>query len=275
MIDLKRLMFDMSLTQNDLSNIIKESQSVVSNLANDKRPLLGRHIKLLKDYFGDRLDDYYIDDEVWRADNARPITGTILPADIVEEIKEEAREEAEQANILPYVSKDIVQARDTNIRRLVEEKSAELKYKALSEVFGDVDYVQKVITPAMMPTFQPGDLLFVKFLPDHAKIISGALYLIDTRLYGAMVRQVIVDGDTFRLTSTNPDFGPLEIHRTDVYSIGIVAHLVRSDFNTISEFPNLTQQMARRDNQIDSLIEQIDKAGEREHRLIKLLENKH
>lgn len=274
MLILKQLAKDYETTQIELARIMGVNQSEISKMMNGLREIKREHIELLNAHFGkDVVSHYIVDDaqyEAWRSRTARQIQGSIIPADIVEEIKEEGAEEANL--IVPYVSKDLVQARDTNIRELVLTKSAELKYLALSEVFGDVDYVQKVITSAMMPTFQPGDRLFIKYLSDSAKIISGALYLRDTRLYGAMVRQVTVDGDYFRLTSTNPDFLPLEVHRSDVYSVGIVQHLVRSDFNLPVGFPNLTNQISRRDDQIDSLIEQIDKAGERESRLITLLE---
>lgn len=277
MLILKQLARDYNITQNEMARILCTDQSQVSKMMNGLREIKREHIALLESHFGKEVvAKYDVSNEqfeAWRSQIARPFSGTILPAEIVEEIKEEETEEANL--IVPYVSKDIVQSRDTNIRELVLTKSSELKYLALSELFGDFDYVQKVITSAMMSTFQPGDRLFIKYLSDSAKIVSGALYLIDTRLYGAMVRQVTVDGDYFRLTSTNPDFLPLEVHRSDVYSVGIVQHLLRSDFNLPLGFPDLTNQISRRDDQIDNLIEQIDKAGERESRLIKLLEDKH
>ncbi|MBR3591038.1 MAG: helix-turn-helix domain-containing protein [Alistipes sp.] len=274
MLILKQLAKDYETTQIELARIMGVNQSEISKMMNGLREIKREHIELLEAHFGkDVVSHYIVDDaqyEAWRSRTARQIQGSIIPADIVEEIKEEGAEEANL--VVPYVSKDLVQARDANIRELVLKKAPELKYKALSDVFGDVDYVQKVITTAMMPLFQPGDLLFIRFLPDHAKVISGAIYLIDTRLYGAMVRQVTVDGDTFRLTSRNPEYEQLEVQREDIYSVGIVAHMVRSDFNMPSEFPNTIQMMNNRDKQIDSLIAQIDKAGERENRLIKIIE---
>lgn len=276
MIDLRRLAFDKGLGQKELGDILNIAQSQVSLMINGRRDITQAHIDLLIEHFGeDVIRHYIISDEMMNVINARTsrqVQATIIPADIVQEIKDEAK--AEEA--LPYVSKELVQARDLDIRELVESRSPELQYKALSDVFGDVDYVQKVITSAMMPLFQPGDLLFVKFLPNHAKIISGAIYLIDTRLYGAMVRQVYVEDSTFRLLSCNSDYQELIIPREDIYSVGIVAHLVRSDFNMPScGIPNHAKMMQNRDRQIDNLIDQIDKAGEREARLITIIENNH
>lgn len=176
---------------------------------------------------------------------------------------------------LPYVKSEIVQSRDVNIRELIEEHSHTLEHRSMRQLLGrEVDYIQKVITSAMMPLFQPGDYLFVRFLPDDAKLISGAIYLIDTKAHGAMVRQVYVEGDELHLHSLNPEFKELEVCRDEVFSISLVVRSLRSYFNMPTETPNITQIMQRRDDQIDHLIEQIDKASERESRLISLLEKK-
>lgn len=272
MLNFKQLAKEHWKTQQDMAEILGIAQSKVSSLMNNPQRISQDIIERLKAYFGEGVVESYMEASDRHIRSAKAVDATIIPADIVQEIKDEAK--AEEA--LPYVSKDLVQARDLDIRELVENRSPELQYKALSDVFGDVDYAQKVITSAMMPLFQPGDLLFVKFLPNHAKIISGAIYLIDTRLYGAMVRQVYVEDSTFRLLSCNSDYQELIIPREDIYSVGIVAHLVRSDFNMPScGIPNHAKMMQNRDRQIDNLIDQIDKAGEREARLITIIENNH
>lgn len=177
---------------------------------------------------------------------------------------------------LPYVKSEIVQSRDIDIRQLIEENSHALEHRSVHDLLGpDANYIQKVLTAAMMPLFQPGDYLFVRFLPRDAKIISGAIYLIDSRAYGAMVRQVYVNGEDLHLHSLNPKFKELILHRDEVFSISLVVRSLRSDFNMPTEIPNITQLMQRRDDQIDHLIEQIDKASERESRLISLLEKKY
>lgn len=200
-------------------------------------------------------------------------------AEIVEETHKDCPEDVctvvQCPATIPYVKSEIVQSREVNIRELIEEHSHTLEHRSMRQLLGrEVDYIQKVITSAMMPLFQPGDYLFVRFLPYDAKLISGAIYLIDTKAYGAMVRQVYVEGDELHLHSLNPEFKELEVHRDEVFSISLVVRSLRSDFNMPTEIPNITQIMQRRDDQIDHLIEQIDKASERESRLISLLEKK-
>lgn len=132
---------------------------------------------------------------------------------------------------LPYVKSEIVQSRSTNIRHLIETEPYKLEHRSMRQMIGNPNYVQKVITSAMMPLFQPGDMLFVQFLPNDAKIISGAIYLVDTSAYGAMVRQVYVEDDYYCLHSLNPEYKELRLSRDQIYSISLVVRSLRSDFN--------------------------------------------
>lgn len=156
---------------------------------------------------------------------------------------------------LPYVKGEIVQSRDVDIRQLIESEPQKLEYRTMRQMIGNPNYVQKVITAAMMPLFQPGDMLFVQFLPDDAKIISGAIYLVDTRVYGAMVRQVYLeDDDVYTLHSLNPDFKELHLRRDEIYSISLVVRSLRSDFNMPKAAPDTTEAYKRRDEQIEQLL---------------------
>ncbi len=155
---------------------------------------------------------------------------------------------------LPYVKGELVQARDVNIRELVQKDPQKLEHRSIKQIIGNPDYVQKVITEAMMPTFQPGDLLFIQFLPSTAKIISGAIYLVDTRLYGAMVRQVFVESDTYILHSKNPDYKELVLKKSDVYSFALVLHSLRSDFKISKPIPDGTEVFKKRELQLERLL---------------------
>ncbi len=121
-------------------------------------------------------------------------------------------------------------------------------------MIGNPDYVQKVITEAMVPTFQPGDLLFIQFLPDNAKLISGAIYLIDTRVYGAMVRQVFVEQDHYILHSKNPEYKELKLKKQDIYSFSLVLHSLRSDFKISKTTPDYTDVFKKREKQLERLL---------------------
>lgn len=155
---------------------------------------------------------------------------------------------------LPYVKGEIVQSRDIDIRQLIESEPQKLEYRTLRQMIGNPDYVQKVITAAMMPLFQPGDLLFIQFLPEDAKLISGAIYLVDTKLYGAMVRQVYIEEDTYVLHSLNPDFNELRLKKNDIYSKALVLRSMRSDFNIPKPSPDVAATYKRREEQLERLL---------------------
>ena len=64
MIDLKALMFDKSLSQRELAEIMNTSQSEVSQIANAKRRILRKHIEGLIDHFGeDTISQYMVSDK--------------------------------------------------------------------------------------------------------------------------------------------------------------------------------------------------------------------
>ena len=161
---------------------------------------------------------------------------------------------------LPYVKGELVQARDVNIRKLVENEAHKLEHRSLRDMIGNPDYVQKVITEAMMPTFQPGDLLFIQFLPENAKLISGAIYLIDTRVYGAMVRQVFVEQDYYILHSKNPEYKELKLKKQDVYSFSLVLHSLRSDFKISKTSPDGAEVFKKREKQLERLLSMHEQA---------------
>lgn len=273
MLILKQLAKDYETTQIELAKIMGVNQSEISKMMNGLREIKREHIELLNEHFGKDVVSHYIVDDAYAP---RRTTATVIPYEVVEEVREEIRREGcpDCKAAIPYVSKDLAQSREVDIKELVLQGSPELQRKLIHEFFGGINYIQRVITSAMMPLFQPGDLLFVKFLPDDVKLISGAIYLLDTSAYGTMVRQVYVDGDVFRLHSLNPEYEELTVHRNEIFSISLVEKSLRSDFNMPSAMPNVVELMSSRDKQIDSLIEQIDKAGERESRLISIIEQK-
>lgn len=172
----------------------------------------------------------------------------------------------------PYVRSEIVQSRDLSIKKLVQHNSDKLIEKSLIEFLGggSIDYVQRVITSAMSPLFMPGDLLFIRFLPDDASIISGAIYLLDTKNYGAMVRQVYVKDETYTLHALNKEYPESTVNREGIYSFGLVVRMIRSDFNIIVSEKTHKDTFDMMGKLIDEVIEQ----NKRNDNLIKKITEK-
>ena len=156
---------------------------------------------------------------------------------------------------IPFVRSEFVQARDVNIQELVKKEPHRIEFRSMRDFIGFPDYAQKVITEAMVPDFLPGDVLFIQYLSDNAKVMSGAIYLVDTKLYGAMVRQVFVEEGHFVLHSKNPDYKELKLRKDDVYSFALVLHSLRSNFRISSDMPAGASVFKRREEQLERLLD--------------------
>lgn len=265
MFDIKKFCFDYKLTQVEFANIIGEAQPVISHMIKGSRKVRLEHIEKLRAKYGDVVSNYLIDGEVRpaRAAMISPLptsTGCVSDVQGAYSVEDVTECDIHCPAKLPYIKSEIVQSRDINIRQLIERDSGRLEYRSMRELIGnDVSYIQKVITGAMQPLFQPGDYLFIRFLPEDAKLISGAIYLVDSKAYGAMVRQVYVNGDKLHLHSINPEFKELEVHRSEIYSISLVVRSLRSDFNPPNT-PDLAEMFSKREEQMMRLLDMHDAA---------------
>lgn len=265
MLQLKHLAKDYNVSQTKLGEIMGASQSAVSNMMRGTQKIKYEHLEALIAEFGkETIDAYTVPDTPRILQTQRTEAEvTIFQPDEVEEIRAEVAEEIIEAETIPYVTKDQVQARNVNIRKLIKDNPDNLHRRTLSDLFGEVDYIQRVITAEMDPLFHSGDFLFIRFLPDEAKLVSGAIYIMDTRTYGTMVRQVYVDGETYLLKALNPEYEELRVQRQDIYSVGLVVNMLRSDFNIPPASADYNTLIAEKDKQINELIAELRKANER------------
>lgn len=261
MLLLKKLAQDKGLSQTQLGEIMGVSQGAVSLMMRLAQDIKLEHYEALIAHFGkETIDAYTV------PDTPRQIPTQVTEAEVTfyePKVVEEVKEEIIEAEAIPYVTKDQVQARNVNIRKLIKDDPDTLHRRTLSDLFGEVDYIQRVITAEMEPLFHSGDFLFIRFLPDDAKLVSGAIYIMDTRTYGTMVRQVYVDGETYLLKALNPEYEELRVQRKDIYSVGLVVNMVRSDFNVPPAPADLNAIIEQKNMQINELIAELRKTNER------------
>lgn len=279
MLQLKKFMFAKSLTQNKIAEIINEPQSVVSLLVNEKRLLLPRHMESLISYFGaEEIEKYSIPDEEYFAQRQNAVA-TIVPAEVVEEIKEEVV----QAESVPILSEDLSTATDIDIRSYIDENGDELERINPSQLLQQADLAERVMRTSMLPTFAPGDIIFIRFMKDKAKLIDGETYYFDLKSLPTMIRKVKIEGEKLRLIAQNPNFGDIITTRADIVSVAKIVGLLRMTFTDFysdidearkqkeEQISNMIESHA---TQVDSLIKEISKFSERENRLIDILEKK-
>lgn len=272
MINIKRLIFDKSLNQRMLAQIMGCQQSEVSLFANGKREINDKQLSALIDYFGEEvINDYTLPADAYEP-KVRDAKVTIVDAEIIEEAKELGRREvlngrshcavepdaicprSDVARRIPFVSKEIASSPNYDIRKLVREGSPLLDLFPLFKMINGVDYVQTVITMAMAPRYMPGDYLFISF--DEGQVHSGKLYLVDTKTYGTVLRHVYKDNvkGGYRLTARNPEFADVFVTFDEVYSVNSVLVHVNTNTSLTSEV-NLATLVKSRDEQIKRMVE--------------------
>lgn len=276
MVDLKRLMFDMSLSQRELAQIIGTAQSEISHFANGRRDLKGQYLQSLIAHFGQETIDAYT-----RPD--KPFEGitqtaeiTILNPETVDEIRQEVKEEIEEVESFPVLPEDVTTSPNTDILKYVEENGSELETINPSQLLNDakVDVAERIKRTSMLPTFQPEDTVFIRFIKDKMKIVDGETYYLDCKNRPTMIRLVKFEPDgKLRLIAKNSQYGDIVIDRTDIINIGVVVALFRMTFgDQYSELEALRREKDaerdKKDSQIDKMLEMMQAQGEQQSKLI-------
>lgn len=275
MIDLKALMFDKSLSQRELAEIMNTSQSEVSQIANAKRRILRKHIEGLIDHFGeDTISQYMVSDKP-QADytNDSNVATATLVAD-----NEELSSKDE--NNIPVLPGEIINRRNLDIYRYIQNNGSELASIDPRSLVEGAEFAMEILKDSMSPDIAQGDIVFLKFLPRTAKLHSGAMYFIDTPAYAGMIRDVFIDGETMILRARNPKYGDIILNlEKDLFTAANIIGIFRKNFT--SSYSQMEAMRIKKDEQIDQflvsntkLIEEIQRRGERVDRLIDRLMDK-
>lgn len=281
MLILKQLAKDYNVTQNELAKILCTDQSQVSKMMNGLREIKGEHISLLEAYFGKEvIARYDVTEEqfdAWRSRFARPFTGQILSADIVEEIEEKAAEEAKaellETESIPILPADVANKPCINIREYIQKNEDELERINPSKILQPADLAEKILGMSMYPDFIPGDIVFPQYIGDVAKIIDGNTYYFDLKSRPTMIRKVKIEGDKLRLIALHPEYGDIITTRDDIFNVGRIVGLLRTTFG--SHYADIEALRERKDKQIEILIAQNHEALRSISDLVAVIKDKH
>lgn len=186
--------------------------------------------------------------------------------EIIEEIREEIKEEIKQEGAITVIPVEIANQVDVDIQKYIEENESELKKLTPSDLTGDVDGVEEIRRDSMSPALVPGDKVFLKFLKHKSHIIDGTVYYFNLRNHPTMIRQVKIEGDKLRLIAFNSQYSDIITDFNNVLRVADVNGMYRSFFtNQYSEAESVRR---KKDEQIDSLITEVSKAGERVDRMM-------
>lgn len=276
MINIKRLIFDKSLNQRMLAQIMGCQQSEVSLFANGKREINDKQLSALIDYFGEEvINDYTLPSDAFKSQTQLSEV-TILDTEVVEEMRQEIKEEIEVVESFPVLPEDVTTSPNTDVLKYVEENGSELETINPSQLLNDakVDVAERIKRTSMLPTFQPEDTVFIRFIKDKMKIVDGETYYLDCKNRPTMIRLVKFEPDgKLRLIAKNSQYGDIVIERTDIINIGVVVALFRMTFgDQYSEIEAIRREKdaerEKKDSQIDKMLEMMDKQAEQQNKLI-------
>ena len=269
MVDIKALMFDKSLSQRRLAEIMNTSQSEVSQIANSKRRMLRKHIDGLIDYFGEEIISQYMVSEkpqVDYVDDSNSTAATLVAEDDAQSPKDE--------NNIPVLPGEIINRRNLDIYKYIQNNGSELISIDPRSLVEGAEFAMEILKDSMSPDIMQGDIVFLKFLPKTAKLHSGAMYFIDTPAYAGVIRDVYIEGDAMTLRARNPKYGDivLDLEKDDITVANIIG-IFRKNFT--SSYSQIEAVRQKKDEQIDQflassskLIEEIQRRGDRVDRLI-------
>lgn len=286
MVDLKRLAFDKGLAQNKLGQILNVAQSQVSLMANGLRKITAEHIELLRREFPD-IDSYILPDEVMQPQqtDARVITGNVVGNgnnfvagnnNTVETSTVHNSDNEIPIEETVVVPADIVRAPGYDIRKEFLKGNLEDRAKPTQYIVPSHDMKAYTYCDDMEPEIRAGEPVLIKLLPPGCAISPGDMYFIELP-QGGKIRYILSDRDgILHLRAANyKAYGDMWVHRSDVLSIAQVMLIMRTPRSMDPNMMSIMDILERTSGQASQLIEQIDKAGERESRLISIIEKNH
>lgn len=276
MIDLKRLMFDKSLSQRELAQIIGTTQSEISHFANGRRDLKGQYLQSLIAYFGqETIDEYTIPD--------RPVLGiptdaevTILSPDTVEEMRQEIKEEIEAEEIKKTIVLPPSVIRDPEINIKAEVKAGNLDEYAKPTQDILPLHQGKVYTYCddMEPEIRAGEPVLVRLLPSGIPVVPGEMYFVDMPS-GGKIRYIEKEADgKLYLKARNCAYGDIVIDRSEVQSLWSVVLILRTPRSMNMKEATAQELLINKDRHLDRLLSEIAKSGDREEKLIDFITKK-
>ena len=276
MLNFKQLLNDRGITQSDLAEILGISQPLVSNVVRGNRGVPAYYIEKLKAHFGEDVINSYITPDAIITPITQTAEVTIFDAETIDEMRKEIKEEIEEVESFPVLPEDVSTSPNTDILKYVEENGAELETINPNQLLlgAKVDVAERIKRTSMLPTFQPEDTVFIRFIKDKIKIVDGETYYLDCKNRPTMIRLVKFEPDgKLRLIAKNSQYGDIVIERSDVINIGVVVALFRMTFgDQYSEIEAIRREnddMARkREAQMERMLDMMQTQSEQQSKLI-------
>ena len=237
-VDIDSLMRTWHTTPEKLATIIGEDIAFIRACNSKLRP---RHIVALQKYYGDAVIDKYAK----------------YPNNIKAEITE----------TIPMLPSEIATEPEQDIRMYIESSGSELERVNPTQLLRHADVAEKILHTSMFPTFQPEDIVFVRFIPHAMQIVDGNTYYIDSKTYPTLIRRVKLEGDShLRLIAQNKQFADIIMPRADINNLGAIVGLLRMNFG--NQYDEMEELRHKKDSHLERMMELLEQSTEQQGKLI-------
>lgn len=275
MLNLKQLAKDRWLTQHQVADILGIAQSKVSELMNRPERIRPEIIEKLTEYFGkDVIDAYTTPDKPFEGLTAQAEV-TILSPDTVEEMRQEIKEEIKEEVLKTTVviTPDVLSDPDIDIKAEYKEGNLEEYKKPIQDLLPDNHMTVYTYCDDMEPEICSGEPVLCQLLPTGIEILPGRMYFIDLPS-GGIIRYIVKDDNgTLHLKARNKEYGDIVVDRKKVQSLSLVKLILHTPRAMSEADRSATELLENRDRQFDRLLDQVERAGERERMLIEHIIN--
>lgn len=277
MIDIKTLMFDKSLSQRKMADIMNTTQSEVSQIANGNRRMLRKHIDGLIEFFGEEVINQYSTPDEPVTPAQQEATITIYDKETVEELEEEIIEKvrAEEIKTTFVLPPDVVRNPEVNIKRDIEKGELDDYTKPIQDCLPMHDCIVQTYCDDMEPEIRCGERVLAQMLPKGLAVTPGQIYFIDLPSGGVIRYIVREESGKLYLKARNSSYGDMVVERKDVQSLWLVRLILRSPRSMNYKESMLAEMIERKDGHLsdmmatnNKLIDELCKRNERTDKMM-------
>lgn len=265
-LNFKQLMFDYNINQVGLADIMGISQSSISKIIKGMRSIQKHHLEKLIEKFGEEsVKSYYIHQNI-DTPQVQDAKVTIFDAEVIEEIKEEVKEEVLKTTVV--LPAEIIRDPDINIKQELKAGNLQEYAQPVQDTLPEGCIKVYTYCDDMEPEIRAGEPALVRLLPAGIPIVPGDMYFIDMPSGGKIRYIEKEEGGKLYLKARNAAYGDIIIDREKVQSLFTVMMILRTPRSMSVKESTAQEMLINKDRHLDRLLDQVDRAGERERMLI-------
>ncbi len=242
--------------QNSLAKATGVSQPYIGNLLNGAKNFGARTAKAWEDAFGINSKWLMYDEEPMMLSDLNKDDSDENMSEALDLLREKMAIEDRKK---PVVPSDLVRRQDADLWKRITDERDSCEMVSAGGMLPDHDAFHRVMTDAMEPNIQKGDMLAIKRLDDPTSVIQGECYLVDTKSRGLLLRNVTLSKGSFVCSSPSPSYPDTEVRMDEVNGVFSIVGVLRLHVSSKSSEADMRRELERKNSQIDELISQQDR----------------